>query len=288
MPEPNIADLQRLSMALNEDHHRRMTEAYLAQDPGARARALAMDDASYRHLLAPLGRLGGRCLELGSAAGRQLPLLLEVADAVWGVDPHAPSVQAGRAAGYDIVQGFAEDLPFPDETFDLVCSRHVMEHTYDYGRALAEIRRVLKPGGYVAAVTPHVFPDPEPAHTTQLTINQWVRAYEAAGFAIVRATLATFNVPECHILARKPLPGEVIVPHPDLPLSPVPPPTAPAAPAPGPHRPGAVARRSRPWAGRRTGRSAGRRRLGRQQAMARGPNRSRRARRQGERRRRRE
>jgi SAM-dependent methyltransferase len=45
-------------------------------------------------------------------------------------------------------------LPYDDDTFDIVYSITVFEHVMDYDTALAEIRRVLKPGG----VTVHVFP----------------------------------------------------------------------------------------------------------------------------------
>ena len=45
-------------------------------------------------------------------------------------------------------------IPFPDNTFDLVFSGQVFEHVMDYPAALAEIARVLKPGGFSV----HVFP----------------------------------------------------------------------------------------------------------------------------------
>lgn len=44
-------------------------------------------------------------------------------------------------------QGYAESLPFADETFDMVISRYSAHHWQDVGQALREIKRVLKPGG---------------------------------------------------------------------------------------------------------------------------------------------
>jgi ubiquinone/menaquinone biosynthesis C-methylase UbiE len=44
-------------------------------------------------------------------------------------------------------QGYAESLPFPDESFDIVISRYSAHHWHDVGLALREIKRVLKPGG---------------------------------------------------------------------------------------------------------------------------------------------
>jgi len=43
--------------------------------------------------------------------------------------------------------GDALDLPFPDARFDLVICRHLLQAVPDAGRALAEMRRVLRPGG---------------------------------------------------------------------------------------------------------------------------------------------
>jgi ubiquinone/menaquinone biosynthesis C-methylase UbiE len=41
-------------------------------------------------------------------------------------------------------------LPFPDNTFDRVICAEVMEHVHDYGHALQELARVLRPGGTMA------------------------------------------------------------------------------------------------------------------------------------------
>lgn len=44
-------------------------------------------------------------------------------------------------------QGYAEKLPFADAEFDIAISRYSAHHWHDVGRALREVRRVLKPGG---------------------------------------------------------------------------------------------------------------------------------------------
>lgn len=46
-------------------------------------------------------------------------------------------------------------IPYPDDTFDLVLANHVMEHVPDDMRGLAEVRRVLKPGGHAVLQTPY-------------------------------------------------------------------------------------------------------------------------------------
>jgi SAM-dependent methyltransferase len=52
----------------------------------------------------------------------------------------------------------AHDLPFPDASFDAVFAEAVLEHVCDPQRVVAEITRVLKPDGFVYAVTPFLQP----------------------------------------------------------------------------------------------------------------------------------
>jgi len=49
------------------------------------------------------------------------------------------------------------DLPFPDNTFDLVFSIYVLEHVSDSAPVISEIGRVLKPGGLFLSLTPNRF-----------------------------------------------------------------------------------------------------------------------------------
>jgi SAM-dependent methyltransferase len=55
-------------------------------------------------------------------------------------------------------------LPFPDGGVDFVLARHVLEHVVDFGDALEEIRRVLKPGGILEAVVPYRSDGDNPYH----------------------------------------------------------------------------------------------------------------------------
>lgn len=48
-----------------------------------------------------------------------------------------------------------EDLPFDDDSFDLVICNHVLEHVPNPERSLAEFRRCLQPGGVLIAQTPY-------------------------------------------------------------------------------------------------------------------------------------
>ena len=60
-------------------------------------------------------------------------------------------VVSGRAFKYERID--AQAIPYQDETFDLVIADHMLYHVPDRPRALAEISRVLKPGGSLVAST---------------------------------------------------------------------------------------------------------------------------------------
>lgn len=91
-------------------------------------------------------------LEIGCGEGL---LLAELAgNEKYGIDPSLQALLRARrrsSASYAVAR--AEELPFSDESFELVVSVGVMEHFQNVDAATAEIRRVLKPAGrYVALV----------------------------------------------------------------------------------------------------------------------------------------
>jgi ubiquinone/menaquinone biosynthesis C-methylase UbiE len=53
-----------------------------------------------------------------------------------------------KLPGLDFVQGDAQDLPFADETFDAVINVEASHQYPDFERFLAEVARVLRPGGH--------------------------------------------------------------------------------------------------------------------------------------------
>lgn len=74
-------------------------------------------------------------------------------DAVVAVDPSPPFVAAcaARVPGVQVRQGRAEQLPFPDGSFDRVMAQLVLHFVADPPAAAREFRRVLRPRGVVAA-----------------------------------------------------------------------------------------------------------------------------------------
>ena len=69
----------------------------------------------------------------------------------------AGEITADRLIG--VLRGDARRLPFPDATFDVVITSEVLEHVQDDVTALAEMVRVLKPGGRFAATVPAWLPE---------------------------------------------------------------------------------------------------------------------------------
>ncbi|MEO0614645.1 MAG: class I SAM-dependent methyltransferase [Pseudomonadota bacterium] len=79
--------------------------------------------------------------------------------------------QAGIAAR--VIQAGIGALPFADASFDLVIAAHVLEHLPEPVTALAEMRRVLRPGGWIV---------------TSMTRQSWLGAYIQAKWRTHRLT----------------------------------------------------------------------------------------------------
>jgi len=75
---------------------------------------------------------------------------------VVGLDFDMPSLRRHRTI-HDRVRGDISRLPFADDTFDLITSNMVFEHLAEPDRQLAEINRVLKPGGQLIFHTPNLW-----------------------------------------------------------------------------------------------------------------------------------
>ena len=91
----------------------------------------------------------GRVLEIGAGTGLNLPYYTDAVSELVLTEPDAPMARrlAKRAPDREIVSARAEALPFPDASFDTVVSTLVLCTVEDPARALAEARRVLRPGG---------------------------------------------------------------------------------------------------------------------------------------------
>lgn len=93
-------------------------------------------------------------LEVGGGEGRLAARMRdELGATVTFLDQSERMVEIARGRGLDAHLGDVQDLPFADASFDTVVAAWMLYHVQDIDRALAEIARVLRPGGSLVAVT---------------------------------------------------------------------------------------------------------------------------------------
>ena len=126
-------------------------------DPKAYAR-----DGAFVHELAGgvvewlEARPGERILDLGCGDGQLTARLAAAGLEVCGVDASAAMVTAARTLGVLVEEASAEKLPHADATFDAVFSNAVLHWVRGQNEMMAEVHRVLKPGGrFVAEMGGH-------------------------------------------------------------------------------------------------------------------------------------
>ena len=113
-------------------------------------------------MLALAGDVAGRrILDVGCGSGPLFAALRDRGAIVTGFDKSAGMIElARRRLGDDAdlqVADLGRPLPFPDNTFDDVTASLVLHYLEDWGPALAELRRVLKPGGRLVVSVEHPF-----------------------------------------------------------------------------------------------------------------------------------
>jgi ubiquinone/menaquinone biosynthesis C-methylase UbiE len=118
--------------------------------------------AAYRQRVVPAAR--GRVLEIGIGSGLNLPFYGAGVDAVIGLDPSSPLLtmaqgQATAGAPVSMMQGTAEAIPLETASMDTVVTTWTLCSIPDVTAALAEMRRVLKPGGAALVVEHGRAPD---------------------------------------------------------------------------------------------------------------------------------
>lgn len=101
-------------------------------------------------MLAECGEVSGKMvLDVGCGEGRFCRMLADRGAIVTGIDPTQDLIEAakGRHGNIDFRIAGGENLPFEDATFDLVVCYLVLIDIPDFRAAIAEMARVLRPGG---------------------------------------------------------------------------------------------------------------------------------------------
>jgi demethylmenaquinone methyltransferase / 2-methoxy-6-polyprenyl-1,4-benzoquinol methylase len=113
-------------------------------------------DPRWRRFMADrLPRDGGHVLDVATGTGLVAEALLARGFRVTGLDQSPGMLAAARArfAGrVELVEASADALPFPDASFDHLTFTYLLRYVDDPGGTLAELARVVRPGGTVAMV----------------------------------------------------------------------------------------------------------------------------------------
>ncbi|MFC5661533.1 class I SAM-dependent methyltransferase [Kitasatospora misakiensis] len=202
------------------DTERNLLNAYLARPA---ITALAGDVA------------GRRILDAGCGSGPLSAALRDAGAAVVGIDASAAMLALARQRlGDDVplsVADLNDPLPFEDGAFDDVVASLVLHYLEDWGPALAEIRRVLRPGGRLIASVNHPFvdyaiQDPRPDYFattsydatwtfdgTPYPLRFWRRPLQAmtAAFTAAGLRLSVISEPQPDPAARELFPEDFAV-----------------------------------------------------------------------------
>lgn len=112
----------------------------------------------HRYLLACELAAGKAVLDIACGDGYGSAMLARHAAQVTGVDIDTPTVERARgkyvADNLRFLQGSATDIPLDDDSVDLVISFETIEHLMEQDRMLYEIRRVLRPEGFLLISSP--------------------------------------------------------------------------------------------------------------------------------------
>lgn len=95
---------------------------------------------------------GDKILDVGVGLGRLLSYFKNVDK--FGIDISVGMAKESRKKGIEACKGNVEKLPYVDNLFDMVVCTDVLEHVFDLNKTVSEIKRVLKPNGYLIVRVP--------------------------------------------------------------------------------------------------------------------------------------
>ena len=138
-----------------------------------------------------------KILDVGCGTGGNLEMLKKFG-AAEGVDVSDDALEFCQSKGLTVHKGLAEELPFADESFDVVTALDVIEHLDDDIAGLREMFRILRKGGKTLIFVPAFMwlwgvQDDVSNHRIRYTKKQITERLEKAGFEIERATYANWT-----------------------------------------------------------------------------------------------
>lgn len=97
---------------------------------------------------------GDKILDVGVGLGRLLSKI-ELKVEKYGVDISNAYLVEAKDKGINVCLSKIEELPYFDNTFDVIVTTDVLEHVFDLNQCVKEIKRVLKPNGYLIVRVPY-------------------------------------------------------------------------------------------------------------------------------------
>jgi SAM-dependent methyltransferase len=152
--------------------------------------------------------------DVASGAGHTGLRFADIAPRIVAVDA-APnmlsqvrSMAEARGVNVETVEAFAESIPLPTGSFDLVACRLAAHHFADVATAMAEMTRLAKPGGHVAIIDMEGNSDPEidtlnhhievlhdPTHVRSYTAERWRELFAESGLAVETCETRCWEIP---------------------------------------------------------------------------------------------
>lgn len=185
-----------------------LVRACYFDDPLIEAAKRFWQSVEWKSIAALLPSGKGDALDLGAGRGISSYALARDGWKVTALEPD-PSELVGAGAvehlkeqsnlAISVVGEYSENLPFPDNCFDLVNCRQVLHHARDLGQTCREIYRVLKPGGRMISTREHViskredlklFLDTHPLHKyyggeNAFLLEEYLSAIQRSGLKII-------------------------------------------------------------------------------------------------------
>jgi SAM-dependent methyltransferase len=154
-----------------------------------------------------VGGPGRRVLDLGCRDGALSRAYAE-GNSLVGVDADREALAEAEKLGIETRWAdLDETLPFEEASFDVVVAGELLEHLRDPHRVVAEVRRVLRPGGTFVASVPNAYrlknrlrfllghkPEDDPTHLQMFSAGE------------VRSLLTGFDDPQLHFIAGRLVP----------------------------------------------------------------------------------
>jgi SAM-dependent methyltransferase len=211
MPDANMTDADVIHDSPNNAQKNDVREFWNADPCGTRYLE-GKDDfeahARARYALEPYifdfanfkGSRGLKVLEIGVGMGADYLEWLKAGAQATGIDFSAASIERAHRrcelAGYrpELRVADAENLPFPDNSFDVVYSYGVMHHSPDTQQCVREAWRVLKPGGQARIMVYH--------HPSLTGLMLWLRYGFLRGKSLRRAVYDHLESPGTKTYSR--------------------------------------------------------------------------------------